>query len=127
METISFALGVTSVLGAAICTTIIWVAFRVKNLTKENEDLRLTLDIIRKENDTMFYETNREFTKRTEETYRHFEKEIEVLYRQFDSARESSNRYTDSRIDKLIDSYFIKQTSNTVNDVLSTTKQIIKG
>jgi hypothetical protein len=75
----------------------------------------------------MFYETNREFTKRTEETYRHFEKEIEVLYRQFDSARESSNRYTDSRIDKLIDSYFIKQTSNTVNDVLSTTKQIIKG
>ena len=51
----------------------------------------------------------------------------DYLTSKINDVSQDNKKYVDSRIDKLIDAYFIRQTSNTVNDVVSTTKQIIKG
>jgi hypothetical protein len=44
METISFALGVASVLVVLLGTVTVWVTFRVKKLIKENSDLHITIN-----------------------------------------------------------------------------------
>jgi len=44
METISFALGVASVLVVLLGTVTVWVTLKVKNLIKENSDLIITIN-----------------------------------------------------------------------------------
>jgi len=142
METISFALGIASVLIVLMGTVIVWATLRVIKLTKNTVELQRLIDHIErhiyslyeKSRDDMsiaFKDVYTNIDKYNEETNRNVgqsNKGLEdYLTSKINDVSQDNKKYVDSRIDKLIDAYFIRQTSNTVNDVVSTTKQIIKG
>jgi hypothetical protein len=142
METISFALGIASVLIVLMGTVIVWATLRVIKLTKKTVELQRLIDHIErhiyslyeKSRDDMsiaFKDVYTNIDKYNEETNRNVgqsNKGLEdYLTSKINDVSQDNKKYVDSRIDKLIDAYFIRQTSNTVNDVVSTTKQIIKG
>ena len=142
METISFALGIASVLIVLMGTVIVWATLRVIKLTKKTVELQRLIDHIErhiyslyeKSRDDMsiaFKDVYTNIDKYNEETNRNVgqsNKGLEdYLTSKINDMSQDNKKYVDSRIDKLIDAYFIRQTSNTVNDVVSTTKQIIKG
>jgi hypothetical protein len=132
METISFALGVASVLVVLLGTVTVWVTLKVKNLIKENRDLIITINNLDQNIDRRFEnlehhysdeikEINDTINVRTDGVYIRIKEETVSLERHMDHMLETSKKYTDSRIDKLVDSYFEQK------EILSKTKQIIKG
>jgi type III secretory pathway component EscV len=132
METISFALGVASVLVVLLGTVTVWVTLKVKNLIKENRDLLITINNLDQNIDRRFEnlehhysdeikEINDTINVRTDGVYIRIKEETVSLERHMDHMLETSKKYTDSRIDKLVDSYFEQK------EILSKTKQIIKG
>jgi hypothetical protein len=132
METISFALGVASVLVVLVGTVTVWVTLKVKNLIKENRDLIITINNLDQNIDRRFEnlehhysdeikEINDTINVRTDGVYIRIKEETVSLERHMDHMLETSKKYTDSRIDKLVDSYFEQK------EILSKTKQIIKG
>lgn len=142
METISFALGIASVLIVLMGTVIVWATLRVIKLTKKTVELQRLIDHIErhiyslyeKSRDDMsiaFKDVYTNIDKYNEETNRNVgqsNKGLEdYLTSKINDVSQDNKKYVDSRIDKLIDAYFIKQSINTVNDVTPTTKQIIKG
>jgi hypothetical protein len=142
METISFALGVASVLIVLLSAVTIWNMLKVKKLTKEKENLHILINNVEQnlykkidDVDRNVHETFRDvyniIDKHYEETGRNMgesHKNLEdFLVSNINNVSIENKKYVDSRVDKLIDAYFIRQTSNVVNDVVSTTKQIIKG
>ena len=132
METISFALGVASVLVVLLGTVTVWVTLKVKNLIKENRDLIITINNLDQNIDRRFEnlehhysdeikEINDTINVRTDGVYNRIKEETVSLERHMDHMLETSKKYTDSRIDKLVDAYFEQK------EILSKTKQIIKG
>jgi type III secretory pathway component EscV len=132
METISFALGVASVLVVLLGTVTVWVTFRVKNLIKENSDLNITINNLYQNIDRRFENLEHHYSDeikeihdtinvRTDGVYIRIKEETVSLERHMDHMLETSKKYTDSRIDKLVDAYFEQK------EILSKTKQIIKG
>jgi hypothetical protein len=132
METISFALGVASVLVVLLGTVTVWVTLKVKNLIKENRDLIITINNLDQNIDRRFEnlehhysdeikEINDTINVRTDGVYIRIKEETVSLERHMDHMLETSKKYTDSRIDKLVDAYFEQK------EILSKTKQIIKG
>jgi Tfp pilus assembly protein PilN len=117
METMYFFLGVLTVVAAIVAGVITWGLLKIKNQQRSIEILQQKLDEIPRE----FYLSSRDMTQ-------HIDKRFDDVWGQFGEARrdihemdkgilESSKSYTDSRIDKLIDTYF---------DVVGAKKQIIK-
>jgi hypothetical protein len=142
METIAFALGIASVLIVLMGTVIVWATLRVIKLTKKTVELQTLIDLVDKNTYTLYDKSRDDVSNQFRDVYniidRHYEetnrnmgqshKNLEdYLVTQINNVSNENKKYVDSRIDKLIDAYFIRQSSNTVNDVLSTTKQIIKG
>jgi hypothetical protein len=132
METISFALGVASVLVVLLGTVTVWVTLRVKKIIKENLHLENVINNLeqaisrRFENLEHHYsdeikEINDTINVRTDGVYIRIKEETVSLERHMDHMLETSKKYTDSRIDKLVDAYFEQK------EILSKTKQIIKG
>ena len=132
METISFALGVASVLVVLLGTVTVWVTLRVKKIIKENLHLENVINNLeqaisrRFENLEHHYsdeikEINDTINVRTDGVYIRIKEETVSLERHMDYMLETSKKYTDSRIDKLVDAYFEQK------EILSKTKQIIKG
>ena len=117
METTSFALGVASVLGAAVCTLTVWVTFRVRILKKENETLRLILEDYNRNLHSLTNDLSRNIHNRIDELSTFNISERDSLNRFIDNTFVESKKYTDSRIDKLIDAYFN----------MNTKKEVIKG
>ena len=132
METISFALGVASVLVVLLGTVTVWVTLKVKNLIKENRDLIITINNLDQNIDRRFENLEHHYSDeikeihdtinvRTDGVYIRIKEETVSLERHMDHMLETSKKYTDSRIDKLVDAYFEQK------EILSKTKQIIKG
>jgi hypothetical protein len=120
METISFALGVASVLVVLLGTVTVWVTLKVKNLIKENSDLIITIndldrniarrfenlehhysDEIKGIHDTINVRTDGVYNKIKEET-ESIRRDIQFLNERIGRVNDDCLRYTDSRIDKLI-------------------------
>lgn len=120
METISFALGVASVLVVLLGTVTVWVTLKVKNLIKENRDLLITInnldqnidrrfenlehhysDEIKEINDTINVRTDGVYIRIKEETEA-IRRDIEFLNERIGRTNDECLRYTDSRIDKLV-------------------------
>lgn len=120
METISFALGVASVLVVLLGTVTVWVTLKVKNLIKENSDLIITIndldrniarrfenlehhysDEIKGIHDTINVRTDGVYNKIKEET-ESIRRDIQFLNERIVRVNDDCLRYTDSRIDKLI-------------------------
>ena len=120
MEKISFALGVASVLVVLLGAITVWVTLKVNRLISENRNLQLVL-----------HEIERSFSQRVDDTEHHYSDEIKEVYNTIHNRvdeiyrlhRESHDslirgydrlneelmkrhddclRYTDSRIDKLM-------------------------
>jgi uncharacterized protein HemX len=117
METMYFVLGMLSIVAAAFVAIVIWGLLKIKNQQRSIEILQQKLDEMPRE----FYSSSRDMTQ-------HIDKRFDDVWGQFGEARrdihemdkgilESSKSYTDSRIDKLIDTYF---------DMVGAKKQIIK-
>ena len=120
METISFSLGVASVLVVRLGTVTVWVTLKVKNLIKENSDLNITInnlyqnidrrfenlehhysDEIKEIHDTINVRTDGVYIRIKEET-ESIRREIQFLHERIGRVNDDCLRYTDSRIDKLI-------------------------
>ena len=120
METISFALGVASVLVVLLGTVTVWVTLKVKNLIKENSDLIITIndldrniarrfenlehhysDEIKGIHDTINVRTDGVYNKIKEET-ESIRRDIQFLNERIGRVNDDCLRYTDSRIDKLV-------------------------
>lgn len=142
METISFALGIASVMIVLMGAIIIWATLRVIKLKKTTEDLKSLLDHIERHIYSLYEKSRDDMSIAFKDVYTYIDKCNEETNRnvgqsnkgledyltsKINDVSQDNKKYVDSRIDKLIDAYFIRQSVNTVNDVTSTTKQIIKG
>ena len=120
METISFALGVASVLVVLLGTVTVWVTLKVKNLIKENSDLIITIndlerniarrfenlehhysDEIKGIHDTINVTTDGVYNEIRRET-ESIRRDIQFLNERIGRVNDDCLRYTDSRIDKLV-------------------------
>ena len=112
-----FFLGVLTVVAAIVAGVITWGLLKIKNQQRSIEILQQKLD----EMPRQFYDETRNITQT-------FDRRIEDVWGGFRDIRneivdisksdvELSKSYTDSRIDKLIDTYF---------DMVGAKKQIIK-
>jgi hypothetical protein len=117
METMYFVLGMLSIVAAAFVAIVIWGLLKIKNQQRSIEILQQRLD----EMPRQFYDETRNITQT-------FDRRIDDVWGSFRDIRnemvelnksdvELSKSYTDSRIDKLIDTYF---------DMVGVKKQIIK-
>jgi len=146
METMYFVLGMLSIVAVAFVAVIVWGLLKIrkqeseiKMLNRMNEDnhrliYSMVEDVNRRINieiqnlDQVVSNNRREFLDETKELNQHFSRRLEDVWGVFRDIRnemvelsksdvELSKSYTDSRIDKLIDTYF---------DIVSAKKQIIK-
>ena len=117
METMYFVLGMLSIVAAAVVVIVIWGLLKIKNQQRSINILQQRLD----EMPRQFYDETRNITQS-------FDRRIDDVWGSFRDIRneivdisksdvELSKSYTDSRIDKLIDTYF---------DMVGAKKQIIK-
>jgi len=117
METMYFVLGMLSIVAAAFVVTVIWGLLKIKNQQRSIEILQQRLD----EMPRQFYEDTRGMTqhidKRFDDIWGNFQEVRRDMHEYDKNHFESSKSYTDSRIDKLIDTYF---------DMVGAKKQIIK-
>jgi hypothetical protein len=117
METMYFVLGMLSIIAAAVVVIVIWGLLKIKNQQRSIEILQQKLDEMPRE----FYSSSRDMTqhidRRFDDVWGNFSN-VERAFHECDkSILEISKSYTDSRIDKLIDTYF---------DMVGAKKQIIK-
>ena len=113
METTYFVLGMLSVVALIFIGVITWGMFKISKQQTEignlQEDIQRWVRTISQE---IEYTTRRidserrniydEIVNRNNDIQRQFED----VYRQLKECEDNSNRYTDKRIDKLIDTYF---------------------
>ena len=112
-----FVLGMLSIVAAAFVAIVIWGLLKIKNQQRSIEILQQRLD----EMPRQFYDETRNITqhidRRFDDVWGNFSN-VERAFHECDkSILEISKSYTDSRIDKLIDTYF---------DMVGAKKQIIK-
>ena len=146
METMYFVLGMLSIVAVAFVAVIVWGLLKIKKqeseikmlnrmhednhrliysmvedvhrkINKENENLTITMSTDRREFLDETRELNQTFSRRVEDIWGVFREIRNEMVELSKSDVELSKSYTDSRIDKLIDTYF---------DMVSTKKQIIK-
>ena len=140
MEITSFVLGMLAIVTVAMVAVIVVGIVKILKLTNQVSDLKLRLD---REVECLY----REMNSRQESIWRQFEsagrdvtmvektimnhidakqRELEQahvdLHRMVEHESEHGRRYTDSRIDKLIDTYF-----DLVGDKIKEKKAIING
>ena len=146
METMYFVLGMLSIVAVAFVAVVVWGLLKIKKqeseikmLNRMNEDnhrliYSMVEDVNRRINieiqnlDQVVSNNRREFLDETRELNQTFSRRVEDIWAGFRDIRNEmvelsksdvdlSKSYTDSRIDKLIDTYF---------DVVGAKKQIIK-
>jgi hypothetical protein len=113
METTYFVLGMLSVVALIFIGVITWGMFKISKQQTEISNLKEDVQgLVRTISQEIEYTTRRidserkniydEIVNRNNDIQRQFED----VYRQLKECEDNSNRYTDKRIDKLIDTYF---------------------
>jgi len=113
METTYFVLGMLSVVALIFIGVIAWGMFKISKQQTEIKNLNEQItSVVRTISSEMEYTSRRidserrnmydEIVNRNNDIQRQFED----VYRQLKECEGNSNRYTDKRIDKLIDTYF---------------------
>jgi hypothetical protein len=110
METTMFTVGVLSIILAALVATVIYGIVTVLKLKTETTEIWRQL-----------HENHRDvylhYDRKIEDTHRDINMIEATMHNQIQYATTQSKSYTDSRIDKLVDTYF---------EVQSIKKQILK-
>ena len=113
METTYFVLGMLSVVALIFIGVIAWGMFKISKQQIEIKNLNDGYNsLIRTISQEIEYTTRRIDSERRD-TYdeivnrnNDIQRQFEDVYRQLKQCEDNSNRYTDKRIDKLIDTYF---------------------
>ena len=117
METMYFVLGMLSIVAVAFVAVVVWGLLKIKKQQRSIEILQQRLD----EMPRQFYDETRNITqtfdRRIDDVWGGFRDIRNEMVELCKSDVELSKSYTDSRVDKLIDTYF---------DMVSAKKQIIK-
>lgn len=136
METISFALGIASVMIVLMGTVIIWATLRVIKLKRTTEELKSLIDYVDRHMYTLHDKSKDDTNNSFRDVYNIIERHYEELNRGINQSNKNledyiiskvnditveNKKYVDSRIDKLIDAYFLQK------EVTMKTKEIIKG
>lgn len=136
METISFALGIASVMIVLMGTVIIWATLRVIKLKKTTEELKSLIDHVDRHMYTLHDKSKDDTNNGFRDVYNIIDRHYEELNRgiqqsvkhledyiitKINDTTNENKKYVDSRIDKLIDAYFLQK------EATMKTKEIIKG
>ena len=117
MEQFYFVLGMLSVVGLILVGLIVWGVLKIRNQQRSIGVLQQRVDEMPRE----FYSSSRDMTqhidKRFDDVWGNFREFRDNMHEMDKSFLDSSKSYTDSRIDKLIDTYF---------DIIGAKKQILK-
>lgn len=112
METLSFTLGVLSVIVVAFVAVLVWGIVKVvkqqkqiNNINQQIEDSHQTMWRVREDDSRNQREKERSIEMYLDKRFIDLESTIQDLHRRIDSAMS----YTDSRIDKLIEANKPKQ------------------
>lgn len=112
-----FVLGMLSIIAVTFVAVVVWGLLKIKNQQRSIEILQQRLD----EMPRQFYDETRNITqtfdRRIDDVWGGFRDIRNEMVELCKSDVELSKSYTDSRVDKLIDTYF---------DMVSAKKQIIK-
>ena len=114
METTMFTVGVLSMILAALVATVVYGMVTVLKLKTESREDRTALWRQLHENHRDVY---LHYDRKIEDTHRDINMIESTMHNQIQYATTQSKSYTDSRIDKLVDTYF---------EVQSIKKQILK-
>jgi Tfp pilus assembly protein PilN len=106
METMYFFLGVLTVVAAIVAGVITWGLLKIKNQQRSIEILQQKLDEIPREFYLSLRDTTQHIDKRFDDVWGSFRDIRNEIVDISKSDVELSKSYTDSRIDKLIDTYF---------------------
>ena len=124
MEITSFVLGMLAIVAVALVTVSVVGIVKILKLTKQVTDLETTLfqtrgDLYRNIEERIqpiwrqFDSAGRDVTmveqtlrNQIDETRQQFDRAIDEAHRDMGTLSNADRRYTDSRIDKLIDTYF---------------------
>lgn len=110
METTMFTLGVLSMILAALVALVVYGTVMVLKLKRGINDVYRQL-----------YDENQHTYRKFEDMQRDVNMIEATMNNQIQYASTQSNSYTDKRIDKLVDTYFM------VKEAEQNTKKIIKG
>ena len=102
METLSFALGMASVGVLLIVVALIWVMFKVQKINTEQQKLENRLNNSENHYSDEIKEVYNTIHSRVDEVYRNLDRRIDDSHNFLSNLHDESTRYTDSRIDKLI-------------------------
>lgn len=114
METTMFALGVLTMIMVILITVVVIGIVKVFRMTQQIKNLYSYIS----DSDRHLNDRCREIERSSDERLVRME---EHFHRAITSQIEQSNSYTDKRIDKLIDTYFM------VKEAEETNKKLIKG
>ena len=117
METMYFVLGMLSIVAVAFVAVVVWGLLKIKNQQRSIEILQQRLDEMTRQFYDDINNITQTFDRRIDDVWGGFRDIRNEMVERSKSDLELSKSYTDSRIDKLIDTYF---------DIVSTKKQIIK-
>lgn len=110
METTMFTLGVLSMILAALVALVVYGTVMVLKLKRDITNVYRQL-----------YDENQHTYRKFEDMQRDVNMIEATMHNQIQYASTQSNSYTDKRIDKLVDTYFM------VKEAEQNTKKIIKG
>ena len=110
METTMFTLGVLSMILAALVALVVYGTVMVLKLKRDITNVYRQL-----------YDENQHTYRKFEDMPRDVNMIEATMHNQIQYASTQSNSYTDKRIDKLVDTYFM------VKEAEQNTKKIIKG
>jgi len=110
METTMFTVGVLSITLAALVATVVYGIVTVLKLKTETTEIWRRIDENRRD-------VHLHYDRKLEDTHRDINMIEATMHNQIQYATTQSKSYTDSRIDKLVDTYF---------EVQSIKKQILK-
>ena len=102
METTYFVLGMLSVAALIVIGVITWGVLTINQQQTQIEELKEKIQGLMRTISTEMEYTSR----RIDNERRELQNEIQHAFRGIQESEENSSRYTDKRIDKLIDTYF---------------------
>jgi predicted PurR-regulated permease PerM len=116
METTYFVLGVLTVVAVIVASVITWGLLtidkqqkQIKNIQEDIQGLLRTISNESEYTSRRIESERRNFQDELQYLKNNVEKQLEYALRGIKESEENSSRYTDKRIDKLIDTYDIKK------------------
>lgn len=128
MATIMFALGVLTMVMVILITVTTAGTVKVLKMQKQLEELHLYIQENERYFDNRFRDEHRDIDQRFQDTYRNCDQRFEEIIRDINmvdqtmqNGLKNAKSHTDSRIDKLVDTYF------QVKAAEQQEKELIKG